>query len=124
MSVEFGSGQFVSIIDLKGVTFSRHPPVNLVKQSIHLLKQHYPYRSGSIYMINAGTAITFFWGIVRPLMPKKVLKKTFFLGRKETQKVLVAQLGLENIESSYSGLVPDGIQDTEDYFEGGYWTPR
>ena len=101
-SLKRGNGQFVVIVDLDNMTFSKCPPMKFITTSISYLKKHYPYRLGEIYVLNAGGPFQFLWSIVKPLMPKKALGKTFVLSRRDVKKVLEDNIGLDNLESSYS----------------------
>lgn len=43
-SVEIGSGEFIAIIDLQGMSFQYSPSFSVIKKALSLLKYHYPYR--------------------------------------------------------------------------------
>lgn len=71
------------------------------------MKQHYPYRISGIFMVNAGGAFNFMWNMIKPLVPKKVLGKTFVVTRNEMNKVLDKHLGLDYLEVGYGGKLDD-----------------
>ena len=43
-SVEIGSGEFIAIIDLHGMSFQYSPSFSVIKKALSLLKYNYPYR--------------------------------------------------------------------------------
>jgi CRAL/TRIO domain len=93
MSVKSGSGQFIAVFDLAGFTWSTCPSISMIKDTIGLLKKHYPYRLGGIFILNGGTAFNFVWNLLKPIMPKRALLKTFVLNKKEEFSVLDHHLG-------------------------------
>ena len=56
MCVKALSGEFIAIIDFEGVALTKLPPFQTISKCITLLKLHYPYRLGAIYVINTGMA--------------------------------------------------------------------
>lgn len=44
MSVIRGSGQFIAVVDLSDFVWTKCPSISMIKDSIGLLKKHYPYR--------------------------------------------------------------------------------
>ena len=122
MSVESGSGQFVAIVDLSGFNWYLSPSISMIKESIGLLKKHYPYRLGGVFIINGGATFNFIWNLVKPIMPKKALLKTFVLNKKEEYQILDEKIGMENIESAYGGKITGKYNvDVDKYFREGYW---
>ena len=122
MSVESGSGQFVAIVDLSGFNWYLSPSISMIKESIGLLKKHYPYRLGGVFIINGGATFNFIWNLVKPIMPKKALLKTFVLNKKEEYRILDEKIGMDNIESDYGGKIKGKYNiDVDNYFREGYW---
>jgi hypothetical protein len=128
-SVENGSGEFVVLIDLDGFSLSTVPPLSQMKTALNLLKRHYPYRLGGIFIVNVSGPFSFVWSMVKPLMPKKALGKTFVLSSKEAATTLDEQIGLGNIEKPYGGTIDEPFptessvseDDLDSYFNSGYW---
>lgn len=146
---EAGSGEFVSIVDLEVRSFthtyqyfiptkipkkthtqnfswSTSPSISLMKECMDLLKKHYPYRMGGIFIVNAGMTFNLLWNVLKPLMPRRALAKTFNLGKARSnyaKKILEEKIGLEHLEKSYGGMreVDEGLQDIDAYFKRGYW---
>lgn len=122
MSVKSGSGQFIAVFDLAGFTWSTCPSISMIKDTIGLLKKHYPYRLGGIFILNGGTAFNFVWNLLKPIMPKRALLKTFVLNKKEEFSVLDHHLGSNNLEEIYGGkVVGEPGDDVAQYFQEGYW---
>lgn len=114
MSVASGSGEFLAIIDFDGVNLYQCPPIQIIKNTIHLLKLHYPYRLGGIYVINTGFAFNMLWKCIKPILPKLALSKTFIISKKDVKKIFVTQLGEEFVEENYGGKRKE-IVDLEGY---------
>ena len=120
MSVQGGSGQFVAIVDLSGFAWSTCPPISMIKDSVGLLKKHYPYRLGGVFIVNGGATFNFLWSVVKPIMPKRALKKTFVLNKKEEYAVLDDKIGSRYFEDAYGGERKESIV-AEEYFKQGFW---
>lgn len=103
MSVEQGCGEFVTVIDLEGFKWSTSIPIQMIKDAVTLLKKHYPYRLGGVFIINGSSTFTLLWNMIRPIMPRKVLGKTFVINKKDISKVMCDKLGMKNIEEAYGG---------------------
>lgn len=110
-----GSGEFVTVIDLNGFSWSRCPPLGMMKSSMELLKMYYPYRMGGVFLVNGGKAFNLLWSILKPLMPKKALQKTFVLNSKEARQVLDEKVGLNNLAKFLGGQREDGVGNVEGY---------
>lgn len=122
-AVENKSGQFVAIIDLEGFSLSTCPPMSMIKTALGLLKRNYPYRLAGIFVVNGGSAFTIMWKLVKPLMPKRALLKTFVLSKTEASAILNEKLGLNNLEEPYGGKLKeiDQLGDIDNYIANGYW---
>ena len=119
-SVAEGSGQFVAIIDLTDFSWSKCPSLNVIKDSIGLLKKHYPYRLGGVYIINGGTTFNFLWSMIKPILPKRALLKTFVVNKKDEYEFLVDKIGKENFENFYGGDREETQRfNIEKYFQDG-----
>jgi hypothetical protein len=87
------------------------------------------FLSVGIFMINVSGPFQFVWGLMKPIMPKKALGKTFVLGGKEASSTLDQEIGLKYIEKAYGGAVEDPFPSEssatdavlEKYFRAGYW---
>lgn len=119
-STELGSGQFVAVIDLAGMTFSTAPSFEVIKTALGLLKHNYPYRLNSLIILNAGMLFTTLWSLIKPLMPARALAKSHVLNKKEAGTVLRERVGREQLEQQYGGEAAP-ITDFKKYIEEGYW---
>jgi CRAL/TRIO domain len=121
MCVQSGSGEFVAVIDLEGFKWSNSLPIPLIKDAVTLLKRHYPYRLGGVFIINGSAAFTLLWSIIKPIMPRKTLSKTFVINKKQIKKTMCEKLGKEFVEEAYGGDVKEDHGDVIKYFASGYW---
>ena len=122
------SGEFVSVLDLEGFTFGKCPPVAFMKQAITLLKRHYPYRLAGVYVVNAGATFNFLWSLLKPILPRKALAKTFVLNKKESAAFLCDHIGRDYLEVKYGGMLSEQFhpdtsteQHVVEYLQQGYW---
>lgn len=104
MSVKSGAGEFLVIVDLTGLSWNTCPPFKVMSKIIGLLKRHFPYRLHAMYIVNVGFIFDAVWKLIKPLMPPRALKKTFFLNHNAMSKILVDKVGVENLEISLGGL--------------------
>ena len=95
-----------------------------MKEAISLLKQHYPYRLQSIFVVNSGIVFTIIWKLLEPFVPDRVLRKmTITTGKKDMQQSLIAAVGIENLETAYGGLKNDEV-DIDAYLKSHYWAKK
>lgn len=112
------SGEFIALIDFEGVSMRNLPPFRVIRTAIDLLKLHYPYRVGGIFVIKTGATFNIIWKVFRPLLPKAVLAKTFIVSDKDREKILFSQVGEEFIEATYGGKAV-ALLDFREYFKLG-----
>lgn len=130
-SVAFRSGEFISVMDLDGLTYAQCPPVSFLKQAIHLLKSHYPYRLSAVYVVNAGGAFNLLYNMLKPILPKKALTKTYVLKPEDSNAFLVDTIGADHLEERYGGKLKEyfhqdnsTVADVLDYYSTGYWNAK
>jgi CRAL/TRIO domain len=121
MCVQNGCGEFIAIIDLEGFKWSNSIPIPMIKEAVNLLKKHYPYRLGGVFILNGSSTFTLLWNMIKPIMPRKALGKTFVISKKNVNRVMCEKLGKERIEESYGGLVKEDLTDIPRYLATGYW---
>ena len=112
---DVASGEFVGIIDLKGLTFETLPPIATLKMAVGLLKRHYPYRLHTLFIVNSGIVFTTVWKLLKPVVPQRAQAKIKILTAPEIQHVLVPLVGKNNLEMDYGGTLPVGT-DIKTYF--------
>ena len=100
-SVDKGSGEFVTIVDLKGLSFSNAPPLAAIRESIGLLKRNYPWRVNAIYVLNGGGIFDTLWSVIKPLISPKAASKIIILRSKEAKPIIHAAIGRTNLEVEY-----------------------
>ena len=126
-SINGGSGQFVAIVDLHGLTWGTCPPMGMLKEAISVLKKHYPYRLGGIFIVNAPGLFNWIWKLLKPFMPARALAKTFVLDHKDKKttpaQIMEEKLGLGNVEEGYGGVHTEvsSIGDVDAFMSKGYW---
>ena len=124
-----GMGEFIAIVNLQSFSLLKVPPMISMTDGISLLKSHYPYRLGAVYIVNAGATFDFLWRVFKPLIPARALRKVFFVGKKELEAgVLEESVGRDRLERDSGGtkeplpLATEG--DVQRYFALGYWDRR
>jgi hypothetical protein len=122
LSVKTGSGEFIAIIDFEGGSLKQMPPFKVISTTINLLKLHYPYRLGGIYVINTGMAFNWIWRLTKPLLPKLALSKTHIV-KKSEKHVLFSHIGEEFIEEAYGGKTV-AVTDLAKYLREDEWVRR
>lgn len=120
-SISQGVGEFILVLDLADFSWKTCLPVHFIHQSLTLLKSHYPYRLNGVYLLNAGTAFSVLWRLLKPVIPSRVLEKTFLPSPQEQLKVLDEHIGLEHVEKRYGGLMEGDEGLLPGYLDGGYW---
>lgn len=121
MSVQHGSGEFVTVMDFEGFGWSKCPPISLLKEAITLMRMHYPYRLAGIYILNTSGAFNFVWNLLTPFLPRKALQKTVMIPQQEVKQLLPLLIGVNSLEESYGGKQKDAYADVDAYFARGYW---
>ena len=105
----------MALIDVNKLTWSRSPPMSVMRQAISLLGKHYPYRVAGIYLLNSSGPFQMLWGMIKPLVSKRVLEKTAVLGaigvdgsgkKSKASDLLDERLSLSYLEESYGGQQP------------------
>ena len=64
-----------------------------------LMKKHYPYRLSGIFIVNANFAFMTIWNIIKPLVPKRALSKTFVVSKGEQKALFEEKIGLKFLEA-------------------------
>ena len=102
LSTMKGSGEFLVIVDLNGLSWKTCPPIKTMGQVIGFLKRHFPYRLHAIYIINVGIIFDTIWSFIKPMVPPRALRKTIFLKKDENSKLLLQNIG-SGLEFTYGG---------------------
>jgi hypothetical protein len=64
-------------------------------------------------VINASGTFMFIWKLIKPLIPKKALLKTFVLSKKERDKILEEKIGLDFLEQNLGGNLDNIVLNDE-----------
>ena len=88
----------------------------LVKGIAAIDKDQYPETLGKLFIINVPSVFPFVWRTVQFFLdPATAAKIEIFGAKKDWLPVLTAQIGLENMPSSYGGLLPPLSADVHPY---------
>jgi hypothetical protein len=122
ISKDFGTGEFVTIVDMAGYSWSRSPAMSSLKELIGYLKRHFPYRLQAVYVVNTSSAFSMLWKMCKPFLPKRAIDKTHILSKKETEEVIAQKLGRDAVEQDYGGTKARGhaIADMAAYLSPDY----
>ena len=98
--------QSIYIIDLEGVTIRDFVGecVEFVRKACAFCNQHYPERSGCIFVIHVPSYFQLIWRVVKKFADKKTLAKVKILrDQEEILEALLEKIALENIPPEYGG---------------------
>jgi len=113
LAVSRGNGEFVVISDLDGFKWKTVPPIGAMSKAINLLKKHWPHRLAAVYVVKGGFAFDILFGIFKPLLPMRTLRKIFFLQAKKMAHTLKDELGIVSLEQQLSDIT----ESTQEYFD-------
>jgi hypothetical protein len=97
----------IYVIDLEGIGFRDFAGdvVDFVKRASSFCGDHYPERSGSIYLINVPSWFSVIWNAVKPMVDDVTKKKITIMryGMEAITKALMEKIDIENIPPEYGG---------------------
>ena len=100
-------GKSIYVIDLDGIGFRDFAGdvVDFVKRASSFTGDHYPERSGSIFIINVPSWFSVIWNVVKPMVDDVTKEKIKILryGKEAITKALMEKIDLENIPPEYGG---------------------
>ncbi len=124
------AGCTTTFIDFQDFSWSIAPSMSFTQEIFNIMKKHYPYRVGKIYVMNTSMTFSMLWRVVSTFIPAKVLEKIEVFGaydQSRQEEILAKEIGVENVESRYhrrGGQQPMKLL-TEDaqrtYLQEGYW---
>lgn len=103
------TGTFVAVVDAANFHWHKAPNIRYwVRQTITMLKDHYPHRLGGIYVYNMSSMTEMVMQLIRPLLPARVRDLTHIV---KSRHDLVGSLG--------NALTEDDnfVFHTESYYE-------
>ncbi len=78
--------------------------VDYVRRCSEFTGQHYPERVGTVLIINVPGWFKLIWNVVKPMVDPVTLEKIHIVrGKKESLKILLQKIPIENIPPEYGG---------------------
>lgn len=121
------SSRGITVIDLDGMRLRDFAGevVTFVKRAASFTGEHYPERSGTIYILNAPSFFQLIWRAVKPLVDPVTLAKVKVVdsnNKKDPYAIrnsLMESIPIENIPREYGGLsdVPLGFAPEEEWLK-------
>lgn len=114
-------GRSIYVIDLEGIGFRDFAGevVDFTKRASFFTAEHYPERSGSIFVINVPSWFSIIWSVVKPMVDEVTKEKISILkvGKDAITKALAEKIPMKNIPPEYGGeSVSLGCSPEEDMF--------
>uniref|UniRef100_A0A7S4JHK7 CRAL-TRIO domain-containing protein n=1 Tax=Odontella aurita TaxID=265563 RepID=A0A7S4JHK7_9STRA len=97
----------IYVIDLAGIRLRDFAGevIKFVKSAASFISQHYPERSGTIFVVNAPLWFNVIWKVVKPIIdPVTVEKVRVVRGEDNIRRELNEKIPIENIPPEYGGL--------------------
>ena len=115
-------GTVNAMIDFKGFSLSKHaPPMSIGKQFMNVFRQHYAGAIHQIYLIDAPTAFSVLWSVLKNFVGTKTREKIHFIQSKKAAKHLTP---LYDNDQLAPWMMAGGTNDAEfDLDEYLYKTP-
>mmetsp|Transcript_444 Transcript_444/g.623 ORF Transcript_444/g.623 Transcript_444/m.623 type:complete len:562 (+) Transcript_444:248-1933(+) len=100
-------GKSIYVIDLDGIGIRDFAGevVDFVKRASSFTADHYPERSGSIFIINVPSWFSVIWNVVKPMVDEVTKKKITIMryGKEAITEALMKKIDIENIPPEYGG---------------------
>lgn len=72
-----------AVVDFNGFRIGHAPPVEIAKQFLLALRNHYVGQVNKIYLVDAPTSFQIFWGLLKAFVGKKTGSKIKFVSSKQ-----------------------------------------
>ncbi|CAI7876460.1 unnamed protein product [Closterium sp. NIES-53] len=90
-SLPEGVEQMVWIIDYKGFTLRKSPPMKTSREVLHILQNHYPERLGAAILFDPPYIFQGLWKVIRPFIDPVTFQKIKFVYRKSLPSLKVME---------------------------------
>lgn len=113
-----GFSKIVFVIDYKGFSLRKAPPLSTSKYTLDIMQNHYPERCERFYLLNPPFIFKATWAAVRPFIDPHTKQKIVFCTGKAGIANLVEELGgdTNRIEECAGGTNPNLKEfDLEEY---------
>lgn len=96
--------QMVWLVDFEGWSMSMIPLMT-VRDTAHILQNHYPERLAYAILYNPPKVFEMFWNVVRPFLDPNTQKKVKFVYTKdeESQKLMESLFDVDKLECAFGG---------------------
>ncbi|KYQ93182.1 cellular retinaldehyde-binding/triple function domain-containing protein [Tieghemostelium lacteum] len=99
-----GHEQLVLVIDFNGYSIFNAPPMNVSKQTLDILSNHYPERLGQAILVDPPMIFNIFFKAISPFINKQTYKKIHFAsGSKGITKTFTELFDLDKVSKEYGG---------------------
>ena len=119
VSQKRGFSKIVVVIDYKGFSMRKAPPLSTSKYTLSIMQDHYPERCERFYLTNPPFIFKAFWAAVKPFVDPHTKQKIVFATGKSGIEQLVQDLGGDSsvLEECAGGTNPNLKEfDVEEYF--------
>ena len=111
-----GYEKIIIIMDFTGWTFQIAAPMDVTKQTIHILQHCYVERLKSVYMTNSPVLFRSFWAMVKPFIDPFTKEKITFCSGKKAIEAMRRSFDLSALEKIAYGTRELKPFDSKEYF--------
>ncbi|ORX91053.1 CRAL/TRIO domain-containing protein [Basidiobolus meristosporus CBS 931.73] len=97
-----GAEQFCLLIDYKGASMAKNPPLSQAAELLSILHAHYPERLGLAYLIDTPWYFSGFFKLVSPFIDPVTRNKINFVDRKKAEQ-MGEKLDMDYVEQHIGG---------------------
>ncbi|CAI5476610.1 unnamed protein product [Closterium sp. Yama58-4] len=100
-----GQEQMVWLIDFRGWSMRKAPPLKTSREVLSILQSHYPERLGAAVIYNPPAVFEAFWKVIRPFIDPVTFNKILFVNpsKPDTVKKLEGIFDLDRLEEAFGG---------------------
>ncbi len=119
-----GFEKIVIIMDFTNWSIREAPPMNVTKETIHILQECYVERMKRVYMMNTPVIFRSFWAMVKPFLDPVTKEKVVFCGTgKKARSLMEEHFDLNVLEKEAFGTNKDlKPYDSKEYFSAPFDT--
>jgi hypothetical protein len=105
----------VLLIDYTNFKLSNAPPLSTSRLTLDILQKHYPERMQCAYLLHTPFFFNAFWTIIKPFIDPVTKEKIIFCNTAKGLQQLYNHVGgMENLEVSAGGTIPNTVPETFD----------
>ncbi|CAI5997487.1 unnamed protein product [Closterium sp. NIES-64] len=97
--------QMVWLIDFRGWSMRKAPPLKTSREVLSILQSHYPERLGAAVIYNPPAVFEAFWKVIRPFIDPVTFNKILFVNpsKPDTVRKLEGIFDLDRLEEAFGG---------------------